>query len=68
MISSGQLRDPRKPRSTYLSAFLKKDEFIPKPYEPLLPSYLRKLESVFASVMHRPKNSLKANTYYKEAF
>ncbi|RGB21408.1 hypothetical protein C1646_778103 [Rhizophagus diaphanus] len=33
-ISSGQLRDPEKPRSTYLSSFLKKDEYIPKPYEP----------------------------------
>ena len=42
-ISSGQLRDLRKPGSTYLSSFLKKDEYIPKPYEPLLPSSLRKL-------------------------
>ncbi|PKY36608.1 hypothetical protein RhiirB3_459620, partial [Rhizophagus irregularis] len=57
-VSSGQLRDPRKPRSIYLSSFLKKDEYIPKPYEPLLPSSLRKLGAVFASVVHGPKNPL----------
>ena len=66
-ISSGELRDPGKPGSTYLSAFLKKDEFIPKPYEPLLPSYLRKLGSVFAFIAYGPKNPSKANTYYREA-
>ncbi|RIA91877.1 hypothetical protein C1645_821427 [Glomus cerebriforme] len=66
-VSSGQLRDPRKPGSTYLSSFLKKDEYIPKPYEPLLPSSLRKLGAVFASVVHRPKNLSKANTYASEA-
>ena len=66
-ISSGQLRDPRKPGSTYLSSFLKKDEYIPKPYEPLLPSSLRKLGAVFASVVHGPKNPSKANTYASEA-
>ncbi|PKK56141.1 hypothetical protein RhiirC2_858733 [Rhizophagus irregularis] len=43
------------------------DEFIPKPYEPLLPSSLRKIGSVFASVVHRPKNQSKANTYRSEA-
>ncbi|GBC18175.2 hypothetical protein GLOIN_2v1873212 [Rhizophagus irregularis DAOM 181602=DAOM 197198] len=66
-ISSGQLRDPGKPGSTYLSSFLKKDEYIPKPYEPLLPSSLRKLGAVFASVVHGPKNPSKANTYASEA-
>ena len=66
-ISSGQLRDPGKPGSTYLSSFLKKDEYIPKPYEPLLPSSLRKLGAVFASVVHRPKNPSLANTYYSQA-
>ncbi|RGB26763.1 hypothetical protein C1646_770015 [Rhizophagus diaphanus] len=66
-VSSEQLRDPRKPGSTYLSSFLKKDEYIPKPYEQLLPSSLHKLGAVFASVVHGPKNSSKANTYVSEA-
>ncbi|RGB22739.1 hypothetical protein C1646_775615 [Rhizophagus diaphanus] len=67
-ISFGQLRDSGKPRSTYLSTFLKKDEFIPEmeSCKPLLPSSLRKLESVFASVAHGPKNPSKANTYASE--
>jgi len=67
VISSGQLRDPEKRGSTYLSAFLKKDEYIPKPYEPLLFSSLRKLGSVFAGIMHMPKNPSKFNTYAREA-
>ncbi|GBC48327.2 hypothetical protein GLOIN_2v1782194 [Rhizophagus irregularis DAOM 181602=DAOM 197198] len=62
------LKDPGKPRSTYLSSFLKKDKYILKPYEPLLPSSLRKLGAVFASVVHGPKNLSKANTYASEAF
>ncbi|RIA93978.1 hypothetical protein C1645_818746 [Glomus cerebriforme] len=66
-VSSGQLRDFGKPGSTYLSSFLKKDEYIPKPYKPLLPSSLRKLGAVFASVVHEPKNPSKANTYASEA-
>ncbi|PKK58536.1 hypothetical protein RhiirC2_796147 [Rhizophagus irregularis] len=66
-ISSRQLRDPEKPGSTYISAFLKKDEFIPKSYEPLLPSSLRKLGAVFASVVHSPKNPSKVNSYISEA-
>jgi hypothetical protein len=66
-IVSGQIRDLGKPGSTYLSSFLKKDEFIPKPYEPLVPSSLRKLGAVFASVVHGPKNPSKANTYASEA-
>ena len=63
------LLDPGKPGSTYLSTFLKKDEFIPEmeSRKPLLPSSLRKLESVLASEMHSPKNSPKANTYVSEA-
>ena len=65
-IISGALKDPGKPGSTYLSSFLKKDEYIPKPYEPLLPSSLRKLGSVFASITHMPKNQSKFNTYVRE--
>jgi len=66
-IVSGALKDPGKPGSTYLSSFLKKDEYIPKPYEPLLPGSLCKLGAVFASVVHGPKNPSKANTYTSEA-
>ncbi|CAG8852118.1 16608_t:CDS:2, partial [Gigaspora margarita] len=66
-IVSGQLRDPEKLGSTYLSTFLKKDEFIPKPYKPLLPSSLRKLGSVFASVVHSAKNLSEANTFASKA-
>ncbi|CAG8795090.1 5386_t:CDS:2, partial [Dentiscutata erythropus] len=66
-ICSGQLKDPGKLGSTYLSTFLKKDEFIPESGEPLLPSSLRKLGAVFASVAHGPKNASKANTYASEA-
>ncbi|RGB26827.1 hypothetical protein C1646_769928 [Rhizophagus diaphanus] len=68
-ISFRQLQDPGKPGSTYLSTFLKKDEFIFKTEsrKPLLPSSLHKLGSVFASVVHGPKNPLKANTYASEA-
>src|SRR4051812_31043676 len=61
------LKDPGKPGSTYLSTFLKKDEFIPKPYKPLLPSSLRKLGSVFAVVIHSAKNLSKANTFASQA-
>uniref|UniRef100_U9T216 Uncharacterized protein n=1 Tax=Rhizophagus irregularis (strain DAOM 181602 / DAOM 197198 / MUCL 43194) TaxID=747089 RepID=U9T216_RHIID len=67
-ITSRALKDLGKPGSIYLSSFLKKDEYIPKPYEPLLPSSLRKLGAVFASAVHGPKNLLKANTYTSEAF
>ena len=66
-ISSGQLRDPGKPGSIYLSSFLKKDEFIPKPYKPLLPSSLRKLGSVFAVVAHSAKNLSEAMTIASKA-
>ncbi len=66
-IISGMLKDSEKPGLIYLSSFLKKDEYIPKPYEPLLPSSLRKLRAVFASVVHGPKNLSKANTYASEA-
>ena len=66
-ITSRQLRDPGKPGSVYLSAFLKKEEFLPETGKPLLPSYLRKLGAVFASVVHGPKNASKANTYASEA-
>ncbi|GBC10683.1 hypothetical protein RclHR1_09820002 [Rhizophagus clarus] len=65
-IVSRALKDPGKPGSTYLSSFLKKDEYIPKPYELLLPSSMRKLGAVFASVVHRPKNLSKTNTYASE--
>ena len=66
-ISSGQLRDPGKRGSTYLSSFLKKDEFIPKPDKPLLPSYLRKLGAVFAVVSHGAKNLSEAMTIASQA-
>ncbi|CAG8807447.1 5582_t:CDS:2, partial [Dentiscutata erythropus] len=48
-ICSGQLKEPGKLGSMYLSTFLKKDEFIPESGEPLLPSSLRKLGAVFTS-------------------
>src|SRR2546423_6449959 len=63
-ISSGQLRNPGKPGSIYLSSFLKKDEFIPKP---LLPSSLRKLGSVFAVVAHSAKNLSEAKSIASQA-
>ncbi|RIB10078.1 hypothetical protein C2G38_2207098 [Gigaspora rosea] len=68
-ISSGQLRDPRKLRSTYLSTFLKKDEFIPKTEsrKPLLPSSLRKLGAVFAVVSNGAKNLSEAMTIASQA-
>ena len=67
VISSGQLRDPEKRGLIYLSVFLKKDEYISKPYELLLPNSLCKLESVFAGITYMPKNLLKFNTYAREA-
>ena len=66
-ISSGQLRDPGKRGSTYLSSFLKKDEFIPKPDKPLLPSYLRKLGAVYAVVSNGVKNLSEAMTIASQA-
>ncbi|CAG8775424.1 6355_t:CDS:2, partial [Dentiscutata erythropus] len=66
-IISGELRNPGKLGSTYLSTFLKKDEFFPESGKPLLPSSLRKLEAVFASVVYGSKNVSKANTYANEA-
>ncbi|RIB22895.1 hypothetical protein C2G38_2172803 [Gigaspora rosea] len=68
-ISSGQLRDSRKLGSMYLSTFLKKNKFIPETesHKPLVPSSLRKLGSVFASIVHSPYNLSKANTYASEA-
>ncbi|PKK73422.1 hypothetical protein RhiirC2_823570 [Rhizophagus irregularis] len=69
IFRSLKLRDPGKLGSTYLSAFLKKNEFIPETEsrKPLLPRFLRKLGSVFASEVHSPKNPSKANTYASEA-
>ncbi|GBB85898.1 hypothetical protein RclHR1_12340002 [Rhizophagus clarus] len=66
-ISSGQLRDPGKRRSIYLSSFLKKDKFIPKPDKPLLPSYLRKLGAVYAVVSNSVKNLSEAMTIASQA-
>src|SRR3954463_8035631 len=68
-ISSGQLRDPGKPGSIYLSSFLKKDEFIPETesHKPLLPSSLRKLGAVFAVESHGAKNLSEAMTIASEA-
>ncbi|CAG8759761.1 645_t:CDS:1, partial [Gigaspora rosea] len=57
------LKNPEKLVFTYLNGFLKKDEFISESGKPLLPSSLYKLEVVFASVVHGPKNASKTNTY-----
>ncbi|CAG8570875.1 1967_t:CDS:2 [Gigaspora margarita] len=62
-----QLKDPGKLGFTYLSTFLKKDEFISKSGRLLLFSSLHKLGAVFTSVAHGPKNASKANTYASEA-
>ena len=67
MISFGELRDPKKPGSIYLSAFLKKEEFIPKPYKSLLLSSLRKLGAVFAVISNSAKNLLEAMTIVNQA-
>ena len=68
-ISSGQLRDPGKPGVLWFNTFLKKDEFLPETesHKPLLPSSLRKLESVFAVVAHGTKNLSEAMTIASEA-
>ncbi|CAG8819178.1 28861_t:CDS:1 [Dentiscutata erythropus] len=68
-ISSEQLRDPGKLGFTYLSAFLKKDEFIPETEsrKPLLPSSLRKLGAVFAVVSNSVKNLSEAMTIASQA-
>ncbi len=66
-ISFRQLRDPGKPRSVYLNAFLKKDEFLPESGKPLLPSYLCKLEAVFAVVVYGVKNLSEAMTIANES-
>ncbi|CAG8846159.1 32659_t:CDS:2, partial [Gigaspora margarita] len=66
-IHPAEIKNLRKLGSTYLSTFLKKDEFIPESGGPLLPSSLRKLGAVFTSVAHGPKNASKANTYASEA-
>ena len=65
-ISSGKLRDPGTPGSTYLSRFLKKEEFLPKPDKPLLPSDLCRIGSVFAGVVHSAKNLSKSDTFARE--
>src|ERR1044071_5129475 len=57
----------RKAWIDILKFISEKNEYIPNPYEPLLPSSLRKLGAVFASVVHGPKNPSKANTYASEA-
>ena len=66
-IVSGALKDPGKPESTYLCSFLKKNEFIPKPDKPLLPSYLHKLGAVFAVVSNGAKNLSDAMTIASQA-
>ena len=66
-ISSEQLGDPGTPGTTILSRFLKKEEFILKPYKPLLPSSLRKLGAVFAVVASGIRNLSKANTIASQA-
>ncbi|CAG8815495.1 31106_t:CDS:2, partial [Gigaspora margarita] len=66
-ILNSELKNLGKLGFTYLSIFLKKDEFISESGKPPIPSFLYKLEAVFASVVHGPKNVLKANTYTSEA-
>ncbi|RIA84450.1 hypothetical protein C1645_832260 [Glomus cerebriforme] len=67
VISSGQLRDPEKPRVLWFNTFLKKDEFLPETGKPLLPSSLRKLGAVFAVVAHGAKNLSEAMSIASEA-
>ncbi|PKK56922.1 hypothetical protein RhiirC2_799034 [Rhizophagus irregularis] len=66
-ISSGQLRDPGKPRVLWFNTFLKKDVFLPETGKPLLPSSLHKLGAVFAVVSHGAKNLSEAMTIASEA-
>ncbi len=67
-IISRVLRDLEKPGSTYLSVFLKKEEFIPKPYKPLLPSSLCKLGAVFAVISNSTKNLSEAMIIVSQVF
>ena len=46
---------------------MKKNEFLLKSGKPLLPSYLRKLEAVFAVVAHGAKNLSEAMTIASES-
>ncbi|RGB22732.1 hypothetical protein C1646_775621 [Rhizophagus diaphanus] len=55
-ISSGQLRDPGVPGVKWFNTFLKKDRFLSETSKPLLSSYLRKLEAVFAVISNSVKN------------
>ncbi|PKK55794.1 hypothetical protein RhiirC2_801502 [Rhizophagus irregularis] len=66
-ISSGQLRDPGVPGVKWFNTFLKKDRFLPETGKPLLPSYLRKLEAVFAVVSNSVKNLSEAMTIASQA-
>ncbi|UZO09756.1 uncharacterized protein OCT59_029970 [Rhizophagus irregularis] len=66
-ISSGQLRDSRKPGVLWFNTFLKKDEFLPETGKPLLPSSLRKLGAVFAVILNCAKNLSEAMTIASEA-
>ena len=66
-ISSGQLRDPEKPGSIYLNAFLKKDRSLSETGKSLLSSYLCKLEAVFAVVSNSAKNLSEAITITSQA-
>ena len=66
-ISSGQLRDPGVPGVKWFNTFLKKDRFLSEIGKPLLPSYLHKLEAVFAIVSNNVKNLLKAISIVSQA-
>jgi hypothetical protein len=71
-MDSGSNRFPEVKRSRkawiYILKYIsKKDEFIPKPYKPLLPSSLHKMGSVFAFVAHGAKNLSEATTIARQA-
>ena len=55
------------PGVKWFNTFLKKDRFLPETGKPLLPSYLRKLEAVFAVVSNGVKNLSEAMTIASQA-
>ncbi|CAG8651479.1 25994_t:CDS:2, partial [Dentiscutata erythropus] len=66
-IRSAEIKNLRISNRAITGYAKNRDEFIPESGKPLLPSSLRKLDAVFASVAHEPKNASKANTYASEA-
>ena len=51
-----------------VSAFLKKDEFLPESDKPLLLSYLHKWRTVFTVIAHEAKNLSEAITIASKSF